>query len=148
MKKLLEEKKGPSENIAFISVLISILCVFSLLMSFFPLSAIFIIIFIPAITAVGTQYIEKQYLWVFAISALAATLLVTIYNYMDTLFYIYPGIISGFFYGILRKEKLPISLVIFLSSLIGMALNYLALPLIKGLYQIEMISFTIKLFNL
>ncbi len=142
------ERKGASKNIAYIAILVAIICAFSIVSAFLPLSAIFIIVFIPLISTLAVEYCEKKYAWLFLISALIATFVSTIYNYMDTLFYIYPGIISGFFYGYLRKRNFPITIVVFMSALVSLGLNYLSLPLIQFVYQIDMISFSLELFAL
>lgn len=143
-----EERKGASQNIAFVAILIAIICAFSLLAAFIPLSAIAIIVFIPPLSCLAVEFCEKKYAWLFLFSALLASFVTTIYNYMDTLFYVYPAIISGFFYGYFRKRNFPIVLVTFFSALLSLGLNYLSLPLIKFVYQIDMIAFSVELFGL
>lgn len=142
------ERKGASQNIAFIAISCALIASFSLLAEFFPLSSLFIILFIPPISALAVEYSERKYAWLFLVCALSISIAVTANNYIETLFYVFPGIISGFFYGYLRKTPLPLELVVFLSALLSMGLNYLSLPLIKGIFDIDMIEFTLQLLHL
>ncbi len=144
----MKERKGASQNIAFAAILVAVIAVFSLLSAWIPLSAIFIILFIPPLSALAVEYCERKYAWLFLLSALGVSIAVTANNYIDTLFYVFPGILSGFFYGYLRKTSIPISLNVFFSSLLSMGLNYLSLPLIQAIFQVDMISFTLTLFHL
>ncbi len=145
---LLKERKGPSQNIAFASILVATISSFSLLAEFFPLSAIFIVLFIPPLSALAVEYCERKYAWLFLCSALLLSFAVTANNCIETIFYIFPGIISGFFYGYMRRSSLPLFLNVFLSALLSMGLNYLALPLIEALFGINMIDFALSLLNL
>ncbi len=145
---LLSERKGASQNIAFVSILVATISAFSLLAEFLPLSAIFIVLFVPPLSALSVEYCERKYAWLFLFSALLLSFAVTANNCIETIFYIFPGIISGFFYGYLRKTSLPFSLNVFCSALLSMGLNYLSLPLIKGIFGVDMIAFVTSLFHL
>ncbi len=146
--KMLSERKGPSQNIAFASILVAVIAVFSLVAEFLPLSAIFIVLFVPPLSALAVEYCERKYAWLFLFSSLLLSFAVTANNCIETIFYIFPGIISGFCYGYLRKTSLPLFLNVFISALLSMGLNYLSLPLIKGLFSIDMIAFALSLFHL
>ena len=145
---LLKERKGPSQNIAFASIIIAAISSFSLLAEFLPLSAIFIVLFIPPLSALAVEYCERRYAWLFLCGALLLSFVVTVNNCIETIFYVFPGIISGFFYGYMRKSSLPLLLNIFLSALLSMGLNYLSLPLIEAIFEINMIHFALSLLNL
>lgn len=145
---MMKERKGASQNIAFAAILVAVIAVFSLLATWVPISAIFIILFIPPLSALAVEYCERKYAWLFLFSALSVSIAVTANNYIDTLFYVFPGIISGFFYGYLRKTSFPLTLNVFSSSLLSMGLNYLSLPLIRAIFQVDMIPFTLALLHL
>ncbi len=138
----------PSENLSFIAIAVAMDAVLSLIATFLPLSDIFIILVLPLISALTMVLIDKKYILVYLFSSLICVSLVTCYDLRETLFYVYPSILTGILYGILVKFKTPVSLLIFFSSLLSLGFNYLSIPLIKAIYSVDMISFIKGVFGL
>ena len=146
--KAFKEKETPIQNIAYLGVLCAIVALFTLVIEFVPFSALPSMLFIPLISVFATACTKEKYNWIYLVSALLVSFIVSINNYIDTLFYVFPPLISGFFYGYLRKKGCPTILLIFASASLTMGLHYLSIPLIRAIYQIDMIPSTLKLLGL
>jgi hypothetical protein len=139
--KFFRLRKTPSENLAFVALMVALEVVLAVLASFVPLSDLFIILVLPLASVLVALLCEESYLWIYLVSALLLVSVSTCYDLRSTLFSILPAIIMGTGYGYCLKRKLPISFVVFFSALLSLGLNYASLPLIKLLYNVDMIEF-------
>ena len=114
--------------------------VLGVLATFVPLSAFFIILFLPLASALVGELCENKYLLPYVLAASLVAVAATAYDMGTALFYIIPAIVSGTFYGFMAKRRPPISLLIFSTALVELALNYISLPLVEAIYQIDMIQ--------
>ena len=146
--KGLTKRETPIQNIAFVSISAAIVALLSLLLEFVPFSALFVTLLLPTIAACSVEYTKGKYGFLFLFASLLLSFIVTLSNYMDTLFYVYPALISGFLYGTLRKYHLAVPLIVFACSVLSLLLNYAMIPLIKLIYEIDIIPFTINLLGL
>jgi hypothetical protein len=141
-------RRGPSQNIAFISIATALTLVLSVLASFVPLSGFFIIIVLPFASFVTILLTENKYGLLFLIAAPLISIAVTAYAFQETLFYIIPSLLTGALFGYLSKWHFPLAISFFLSALLSMGLTYLSLPLIKAIYEVDIINFALSLLGL
>jgi hypothetical protein len=134
------EKKTPAQNLAFMGMMAAINAVLGVFATFVPLSAFFIILFLPLASALVGEFCEDKYLLPYVLAASLVAAAATAYDMGTALFYIIPAIVSGTFYGFMAKRRPPVSLLIFSTALVELALNYLSLPLVATIYQIDMIQ--------
>lgn len=141
----LKERKTPSQNLAFLGILAAVCVVLCLVASFVPFVTIFAIFILSALTALGTRLCQPRYAIPFLIGTIALMLATTFFNLLETLFYLAPAVLCGGLYGFLAKLKAPSSYVILAISFLTLGLNYAALPLIRILYEIDVIETTISI---
>lgn len=146
--KFFSERHTPSGNIALMSLFAGINAAFALLATLVPLSDLAVLLLLPVGNALVMVLCEKKYLLPYLVASLLVCALVSCYDLRETLFYVYPAILSGGLYGFLVKEKLPLPLVVFASALLSLGFNYLSLPLIQALYGVDMIAFIKGVFGL
>lgn len=146
--KGLTKRETPIQNLAFVSLCTAIVALLSLLLEYVPFSAFLVVLILPTVSAFSVEYTKKKYGFLFLVASLLLSFIVTLSNYMDTLFYVYPALLSGFLYGTLRKYRLPIPLIVFACSVLSLLLHYAIIPLIDLIYEIDIIAFTITLFGL
>src|SRR5574344_1723547 len=146
--EVFSSRKGPSQNIAFISITTALTLVLSGLASFVPLSGFFIIIVLPFASFVTILLTENKYGLLFLIAAPLLSIAVTAYAFQETLFYIIPSLLTGALFGYLSKWHFSLAISFFLSSLLSMGLTYLSLPLIKAIYEVDIINFALSLLGL
>lgn len=138
----------PLQNIAFIAMMAAINGALSLLLSFLPYSSFLAIIILPIINALGVYLVDKKWFAVYVVTSIIIPLLVTMFDLSTTLFYVIPSIISGFIYGALSKLRIPACLTILASTIWVLASTYLSLPIIKVIYEIDMIPAVVASLNL
>lgn len=129
--KILKQRTGPAANLAFLGLMCAVDAVMATLSTLVPLSALFVIIFLPLVSALTVIVCEDKYILVYLVAAIALSLGVTAYSIVETLFYIIPATMVGTLYGFLMKKGFPSAYLIFLCALLETGLNYAALPLIK-----------------
>ena len=146
--RLFTPRHTPSENIAFLALMSAVNALVSVLISFVPLSDIVVLLFLPLASALVGELCEGRYLPVYLFASMGVSIATTAYDFQATLFYVIPAILSGTLYGFLHKKKAPTPYVVFGVSLLQLALNYLSLPLIKAIYQSDLIAFFLQVFQL
>lgn len=117
----------------------------SLIASFLPLSAIFLMFLIPLTSTLVALYCKGRYLPIYLIAAFGTCMALSAWNFQNTIFYVLPGLFTGISYGLLYKKGIPSSLNIFITSLIQFAFFYLSLWLVKWIYGVDMPSFLLRL---
>lgn len=148
LMKFFSERRTPSQNIAFLAIAAALNAIFSLLIHFVPLSDFVVLLFLPLISAMVGLLCEKKYLPVYLVAALGVSLAVTAYDISTTLFYVVPAILSGTAYGFFYHKSWPLPYVLLGTAIITMALNYVSLPLIKLIYNQDIIAFFLNVLNL
>lgn len=137
-----------TENITFMALFSAINVIAALLAMFFPGFSLILILILPLISAVVTIYTREKYYFIYAIATIFLSLLITMENMETTIFYVIPGVITGFIFGVMLRRNIPGQWIILAVSAIQMGLTYLSLPLINFIYQINMIDFFLTLFKL
>lgn len=137
--KFFRKRVTPSENIAFMGVMCAVDAVFALI-GLLPFSDLLIVLVLPLVSAWVGLLCERRYLPLYLLASCGVVIAVTCYDVGGTLFYTIPAILSGTLYGFLAKAKTPVSFLVFSTALLGMGLNYASIPLIRGLYDIDMIA--------
>lgn len=145
---IFEERKTPTQNIAFVALLSGINAVLTIVGAFFPLSFIVTALVITAVNAVATRLIKDSYIALLFFGSLALMIGFGFFNLSDTLFYAVPSLTSGVIFGYLSKKKLPLSLVIFISSLFFLLFTYLALIIVNLVFSFDIIGRTLTLIGL
>lgn len=146
--KLFSERKTPIENLSLIAMVSALDAILALILSFFPFSSLFIVIFLPLVSAFLALLCKWQYLPLYIIVGSLVSLLASLHDIGMVIFYVIPAIISGTLFGLLSKKGLPYSLLIFAIAVVELGFNYLAIPLIKLITEIDMIETLATLLSL
>lgn len=146
--KLFSERKTPIENLTLIAMVSALDAILALILSFVPFSSLFIVIFLPLCSAFLAMLCKWKYLPLYVLVACAVSLVASLHDIGMVIFYVMPAILAGTLYGFLSKKGVPTGLLIFFMGLLELGLNYLAIPIIRGLTEIDIISSFIILFNM
>jgi len=142
------ERKSPSENIAFMAFAAALNAIFSVLLAFVPFSDLFVLLFLPLVSALVGLLCHKKYLPIYLLAAIGVSLASTAYDMQATFFYVIPAIFAGTLYGFLYHKDWPLPYVILGTALLELGLNYLALPIVQGIYGNDIIAFFLKVLSL
>ena len=138
-------KVTPVENITFIAMMTAFNALISLIGTLLPFSAFFIMILTPLTSASVALFCKKRYLAIYLFASIGICIAATAWDFMTTLFYMIPALITGAVYGFLWRLGLPSSANLFLCALISMVFFYLSILLIKGLLGADMIEVLLTL---
>lgn len=122
------------ENMTFMALMSAINVIVSLLISFVFYLAIILVLILPLTSILVGLYCKKRYYPLYIICTLLLCFLVTMYDPLNTLFYVFPALISGFVLSFLIRLNVPAVYLVVASSLINLGFNYLFIPVIRFFY--------------
>ena len=131
----------PTENLTFIAFMAGFDAIVALVAGLLPLSAIIVMLIVPLTSAAVCLFCKNRFVLVYLFAAMGITLAVSAWNITNTVFYLYPALLTGTCYGLLWKAKFPHSLNIFISSLLSLGLFYLSLLFLRGVTGVDMVTF-------
>lgn len=129
-----QKKETPIQNMTFMALMSAINVVVTLLTCFLWYLAIVLILILPLTSVLVGLYCKKRYYPLYIICSLLLCYLVTIYDPINTLFYVFPALLSGFCFSIFVKIKFPKIFLIIVPAIINLLFNYLAIPFINYFY--------------
>lgn len=136
-----KKRETLTENMTYMAMMAAINVIFSLFAAWVPLGAIFVMIALPLTSAVIAIYCKPKYYAIYLLATIGVCLAATAWDMKNTLFYVIPSIFTGLTYGLLRKTKAPISIIVFLVTGLQMALTYASIWLIQWIYEVNMVQF-------
>ncbi len=132
------------KNLCLISIMTSINIIFVILNLFFSLFSLIILIGIPLGATIIKLKVSTKYQLIYLLSSI---LICSLIDFQISLFYIIPGLITGFIFGLLVNKKVHGFLIIIITSLFNIILQWLSFYIIKYLFNADMISFFANLFG-
>ena len=124
----------------FMALMSAINVVVTLLTCFLWYLAIVLILILPLTSVLVGLYCKKRYYPLYIICSLLLCYLVTIYDPINTLFYVFPALLSGFCFSIFVKIKFPKIFLIIVPAIINLLFNYLAIPFINYFYGQDVLN--------
>lgn len=140
-----QKKTTLVHHIAYMGLTTAINVIFIVLATYIPLLMFLLIILLPFISAVVSYYCQKRY---YIIYAIASVLLCFIFNINDTLFYVLPAIITGFFIGVLLEKKINPFWLVLTSTIVESALTFALIPLINLIGNVDIVETFLSIFKL
>lgn len=135
-----QKKETPIQNMTFMALMSAINVVVTLLTCFLWYLAIVLILILPLTSVLVGLYCKKRYYPLYIICSLLLCYLVTIYDPINTLFYVFPALLSGFCFSIFVKIKFPKIFLIIVPAIINLLFNYLAIPFINYFYGQDILN--------
>ncbi len=123
-------------SISFIAMICALNCVFLLISNYLPFASLILTIGIPIITCLSSMRLSYRYnaLYIFA------TCLISLIDFQNAIFYIFPGVIAGTIFGVMIKNACHSLHIVIISSIISLILYVLANYIIDFLYQVNMME--------
>ena len=142
---LFNKKTTLVHHITYMGIMTAINLIFIILANFVPFLIFLLILLLPFASTIVSYYCLKRYYLIYAIASIGLCL---IFNIPDTIFYVLPAIITGFFIGVLlEKGAHPFWLVLF-SSIIEAGLTFAFIPLINLIANTDIVQDFLKIFKL
>lgn len=142
---LLKKKTSLVHHITYMGIMAAINLLFIVLATYLPFLMFIPIIFLPFASAIVSYYCLKRYYPIYAVATIGLCL---IFNINDTIFYVVPAIITGFFIGYLLIKRVNPFWLILVSTVIESALTFAFIPLINVISNVDIIETFISAFKL
>ena len=145
---MFKKKETLLQNMTFMGVIAAINVILCALGAYLTITGVFIVIFLPFLSAAVTIVCKKKYYPIYAFATILVAVVATLWNSQFTIFYLVPSTITGFLFGLCFSLKINGTYSILFTSIIQLGIAYLTLPIIKLIYDQDVIMSFIKLFNL
>ena len=90
------------QNIAYMAIMAAINVVFVLITTLVPALLFLMIFVLPLTSTMVTLLCKKKYFPIYAVATIGLCMVVTLWKIDDTIFYVIPSIITGFFQSLLE----------------------------------------------
>lgn len=142
---ILKKKTSLVHHITCMGIMAAINLLFIVLATYLPFLMFIPIIFLPFASAIVSYYCLKRYYPIYAVATIGLCL---IFNINDTIFYVVPAIITGFFIGYLLTKRVNPFWLILVSTIIESALTFAFIPLINVISNVDIVETFISAFKL
>lgn len=142
---LFQKKTTLVHHITYMGIMTAINLIFIVLATYIPLMMLLLILLLPFASTVVSYFCLKRYYLIYAVASIG---LCMIFNISDTLFYVVPAIISGFFIGILLEKGVHPFWLVLCSTIINAALTYAFIPLINLISNADIVLAFLTIFGL
>lgn len=133
------------QNIAFLAIMAAINVVLLLLATLLPYLLLFLTMILPFVSLLVTFYCKKRYYSMYLLATIGLSFLVSFDAISNILFYILPGILSGFVFGFCLEKEIPSNYSIMYSALVYVICSYISLVVCNALLgeSIEEVYFSL-----
>ena len=142
---LFKKKTTLVHHITYMGIMTAINLIFIVLATYIPLMMLLLILLLPFASTIVSYFCLKRYYLIYAVASIG---LCMIFNISDTLFYVVPAIISGFFIGVLLERGIHPFWMVLSSTIINAALTYAFIPLINFISKADIVEAFLTIFKL
>ena len=142
---LFKKKTTLVHHITYMGIMTAINLIFIVLATYIPFLMFLLILLLPFASTIVSYYCLKRYYLIYAVASIGLCL---IFNISDTIFYVVPAVITGFFIGILLENKAHPFWIVLSSSVIEAALTFAFIPLIKLISNVDVVVTFLSAFKL
>lgn len=139
------ETKFKVKQITFIAIMSAINIIFVILNLFLPFFTLILIIGLPFTSLLVNINAHIKYQIIYLITTV---LICSLIDFQASLFYIIPSIINGLLFGFFIRNHLHGFYLLVLTSIICILTQSISIMLINLLYQIDMLDFFSRIFNI
>lgn len=132
-------------HITYMGIMTTINLIFILLATYVPFLMFLPIIFLPFASALVSYECKKRYYIIYAIASIGLCL---IFNINDTIFYVVPAVVTGFFIGVLLEKKINPFWMVLTSTIIEASLTFAFIPLINLISNVDIVETFLSAFKL
>jgi hypothetical protein len=145
---IFQKRETLVQNIAFLAIMAAINVVLLLLATLLPYLLLFLTLILPFVSLLVTIYCKKRYYPMYLLATIGLSFLVSFDAISNILFYILPGILSGFVFGYCLEREIPSNYSILYSALVYVMCSYLSLVLCNALLGESVEEVYFRLLNL
>lgn len=133
------------QNIAYMGIMAAINVIFIVMTYFVPFLLFVLIFVLPLCSAIISYYCKKIYFPIYFIVVVAICLPIDI---SDTIFYVIPSLITGFFFGLCIEKRIPSIFVIAIVTVFQFGISLASIPLIELITNRNIVDDMVNMFKL
>ena len=142
---LFQKKSTLVHHITYMGIMTAINLIFIVLATYIPLMMLLLILLLPFASTIVSYFCSKRYYLIYAVASIG---LCMIFNISDTLFYVVPALVSGFFIGVFIEKGIHPFWMVLSSAIINAALTYAFIPLIDFISRANIVETFLTIFSL
>jgi len=142
---IFKKRESLVQNIAFLAIMSAVNIVLLLLSQLLPYLLILLTLILPFVSLLVTIYCKKRYYPIYILATIGLSFLVSFDAISNILFYILPGLLSGFIFGYCLEKEIPSNYSILYSAFVFVICSYACLLVCDYLFdqKLEEIYFII-----
>lgn len=145
---IFQKRETLVQNIAFLAIMAAVNIVLLLLSTVLPYLLILLTLILPFVSLLVTIYCKKKYYPIYLLTTIGLSFLVSFDAISNIIFYIIPGILSGFIFGYCLEKEIPSNYSILYSAFVYVISSYLSLVICDALLNQPIEELYFELFNL
>ena len=138
--KFFNKKETLIENMTFMAIMAIINVIVSLVAGFSVIASLFLIIFLPLVSALTEIVCKDKYYPIYAVVAIGLSIVTTLWNIETTIFYTIPSILTGFIFGFILKHNFKPFYSVVLASLVQAGFVMLSILFINYVLEIDIVN--------
>lgn len=111
--------------------------IFALISSYLFAFSLLIMLFLPLTSIVVALNVEWKIYPIYTIGTLLLSLVLNFANFDNTLFFLFPILVSGLCFGLLMKRQVPDILILIIVTAVNVLTLVITIPLINLIYDID-----------
>ena len=133
------------QNIAYMGIMAAINVVFVIMTYFIPFLLFVLVFVLPLCSAIISYYCKKIYFPIYFVVVVAICLVIDL---SDTIFYVIPSLITGFFFGLCIEKRIPSIFTISIVSIFQFGISLASIPLIELITNRNIVDDMVSMFKL
>ena len=143
--KFFRPRETPIENLTFLGISSALVALFSLASSFSVIASLALMLVLPLVSSLTAIICKWRYLPLYLLVSVLLSTLLSFASFQNEILFVLPSLLLGICYGMLEKSKCPRALLLFLCSILEVALFYLSIVCIKAFYEVDMVTFLLNM---
>lgn len=142
---LFKKRETLVQNITFLAIMAAINIVLLLLANLLPYLLVLLTLILPFISLLVTVLCQKKYYPIYILATIGLSFLVSFDAISNIIFYIVPGVLSGFIFGFCLERQIPSNYSILYSAFVYVICSYICLLICNAVLgaSIEKLYFTL-----
>lgn len=145
---IFRKRESLVQNIAFLAIMAAVNIVLLLLANLLPYLLLLLTLLLPFISLLVTIFCKKRYYPIYLLATIGLSFLVSFDAISNIIFYIIPGVLSGFIFGFCLEKEIPSNYSILYSAFVYVICSYLCILICNIVLEVSIEDLYFRILNL
>ena len=146
--KIFQKRETIVQNIAFLAIMAAVNIVLLLLSTILPYLLFLLTLILPFVSLLVTMLCKKRYYPIYVLATIGLSFLVSFDAINNILFYILPGVLSGFIFGYCLEKQIPSNYSILYSAFVYVVCSYISVVICSTVLGVPIEDLYFSILNL